>query len=219
MRQFLGLCLIVSLLSIVGCKEKVITGTGPNIESLRSLTAFSKIEIYGNFNVSIVASHKEQSLRIVAQDNIIPYILTKVHKDTLVIEPKHSVKLSYKETPSIAITMPNLVSLNLSGSSKVTAAKIDNNSLLIKTHGHHEVILSGKTAALTIESSGDNEIHAENLQADDTKVTINGSSTVITNTVNHLDAKIDGYGRIGYTNMPKKISQEIHGSGFIKQVH
>lgn len=216
--SMLALFLIsISLLLLIGCKEKSITGEGPTTETMRDVSSFTKLEINGNYQI-IVEIGEKQSIRMIAQANIIPYILTEVDDDTLSITPDDDVKLSYKEIPSIAITVQQLTDISMSGSSKLTVSKLNNKTLTITSKGNHQVIFSGKTDELIINSSGANEIHAENLQATNTKININGSSTVFTTTTDTLDAKIQGYGKIGYTGTPKNITQEIHGSGVIKRV-
>lgn len=220
MRQIPAVILALSFMSLLclsGCKEKKIVGEGPNTEALRELSSFDKLDISGNYQLNIEIAAK-QSVRIIAQANVIPYILTKVNSNTLSISLDDSVAISFQEAPSINITMQNLSDITLSGASKMTALKINSKSLGISARGHNQIILSGKSASLSIDSNGDNEIHAENLQASDTKIKISGSSTVFTTTTDNLDAKINGYGKIGYTGTPKNITQEIHGSGVIKRV-
>lgn len=212
-----SILLITSLVTISACKEKRIIGEGPATQTVRELSTFDKLEVGGNYNVNIELSNK-QSVRIVAQANILPYILTTVSSKTLSIKNEKGMELSYDEAPSVFITIQKLSHITLGGASKLVMLKINNPSLSISAQGHHQVVLSGKSDQLVIESDGANEIHAENLQASNTAIAIHGSGTVFTTTTDHLDAKINGYGKIGYTGIPKSITQEIHGSGVIQNV-
>ena len=209
--------LTILLFLTTGCKEKTITGEGPNTQTIRDVSDFTKLDIEGGYKINVKLGDKK-SIKIVAQANIIPYILTDVSRGKLSIQNDDSVKLVYNDTPSIMITVPSLTDISLNGASNITIGNISNESLALTTQGHHQAILSGKTSKLVITSHGDNEVHAENLEAVNTTIEIHGSSTVFTKTTNDLDAKINGFGKIGYVGVPNNIKQKISGNGEIKRV-
>jgi hypothetical protein len=201
---------------------------------IRNVGSFSKVEIAGPFNVSLVQSDKEQ-VEINTEKEAIEKIITKVEGSTLRIyyKEKHNtcctieVTISFKEINSLecsgaidlnsasALQFKNL-DLDLSGASKV-ALNVTCTQLNVDISGAGKVMLNGKAQKVELEISGSGNLSAPELEANDYEVEISGAGSAKVNATAKLNVAISGSGSVIYKGSPK-IDQQISGSGSLKKM-
>jgi len=233
-----SLLFTTSILLIAGftsCKKVV--GTGPQVSSIRTLDAFNSISLAMDATVNITQD-SFYKVEVIAQNNIMDAILTKVNDGRLTIQHKNNVYI--KSAPiSVNITMPNINNLNLSGSGTIQVQnQLVNNSLETNVSGSGKIIIpsietmnitstisgsgaitihSGSTHQLISNISGSGEIDLLNVQANTANTTTSGSGDTKVYATQSLYAKISGSGDVYYRGNPS-IESNISGSGrLIKQ--
>jgi len=166
---------LVALLG-VGCGP-VIEGSGNVTTETRQVSNFSQVELLGIGDVSVTQGDTE-TLRIEAEDNLIPYITTEVHGDTLEIGFKPDMPLNIWPTKPIKfyLTIKNVTGLQVRGSGNINADRLAADQLRLTVSGSGNVNINQlDVKALTNTISGSGDILVDQLKADTTTTMINGS--------------------------------------------
>src|SRR5690349_9617341 len=103
-----------SAFTIIGNNEKV-KGSGNIKEETRTDGPFKSISTSGSYNVYITPGSKND-IRIEADDNLLPFIVTKVSGENLEIYSKKGYDIKPSKTINIYVTMNELEGLSSSGS-------------------------------------------------------------------------------------------------------
>ena len=134
------------------------------------------------------------------------------------------------------VTMPELVGLDLSGSSDVNVSGFESTkSLLVDLSGNSallgdiqagdtrfdisgnsSVTLSGSAGDLTIDASGNSEVDLADFPASDTNVDAGGASAVTVNLSGRLNADASGKSNIYYLGDPTLGTIDTSGSSTIQ---
>jgi len=216
---------------LIGCGYmRCIHGSGRVISDTRDVAEFSSISVGGSANLYITQG-PTQSLRIEAEDNILPYLRTKVKGRTLEIENKRCIQ---NHRPiNIYATMQDVRELEILGSGKIIAEtkittnkldinisgsgkadlEVDAEKLRARISGSGDLAFSGKANNFDVIVSGSGNIRARNLETNNSSITVSGSSDCIVSVKDELDVNISGSGRVEYYGEPLKIHSNVSGSG------
>jgi hypothetical protein len=223
--------LIIALLSTcIFCSCESITGSGNIVSESRNLKEFTGIKNSGSIDVEVI--HEErQMVKVVADDNILEYVITKVENGVLNIYLKNNLSFRsinvtvYVSSPSIqqllvsgsgTITSKNLlkdedkIELKVSGSGEIEA-NLDAPSIVANVSGSGKILLRGRTKNFSSTVSGSGDLDCEKLLAENTAVKVSGSGNANVFASVNLDAKVSGSGNIFYSGNPT--SPQIHKSG------
>jgi hypothetical protein len=116
-RLFSATTVFLILLLISGCGFQPVSGSGNVINENRQVSDFNRVSLAGIGNLYL-SQGQSISVRIEAEDNLIPYFDISVSGNTLKIGIKNqSIGVSLHPTRSINfyVTSPDLVALSLSG--------------------------------------------------------------------------------------------------------
>jgi hypothetical protein len=217
MRQLKTVAIMTAITSVflVSCTEKKITGEGPMTQEVRTVSDFRAMKIAGDFTVRVNFGDKP-FLKVIAQKNIMPYLLTDVKSGELIIENDSSVRLSYQNSPEFDITVTELKNVDLAGSIKLLLSNYRGESLTIKTSGTHALGISGTSDSLTLESSGDISFNAAKFPVKSATIRVHGSGAANLYVSEELDVQVEGDAKINYQGNPKNVQQKVSGSGTIK---
>jgi len=216
---------------------ETIHGNGNLTTVTRNVSGAVIIEAHSFFDVEIVHG-STPSVKIEADDNLIPYILTDNEDGKLVIHTKDHVGLSSNNKIKVYVTTDKVEGVSLSGSGNVTSdekltgadhmnlsitgsgsIKLELNTPGIEAHisGSGDINLSGevKDSKVTITGSGDYK--AADMQAENAEIHITGNGNVNVAASQKLEVHITGSGDVYYKGSPS-IEQHITGSGSIKQL-
>ncbi len=206
--------LIIISVSLAGCFTSSIKGSGNSVTEERKIDYVSKIEVNGNFNIEIT-SGEVSSLKIDAEDNIIPIIETKVEDEKLTIKLKE--KITNLREINIKISVHDLVELDSEGKSYINVKGLNTDELELSGDGEGEISIEGKADYLKVTLEGDGKLLAKDLQTKSATVNIYGEAKAEINARKSLKAKVKGEGSIDYYGNPEDISIDTSKGGSVNK--
>lgn len=238
-KQLFAAAIAVTAFAITGCdfiNIETIHGNGSVTTDTRNVSQTSRIASHGSFDVAIVYG-TSPSVKVEADANLLPYILTDVEDGRLEIHTKDHVSLSSDHAIKVYVTTDKIEEVKLSGSGNVTsdsklqssgnmkfgisgsgdiALDINAPSVESSISGSGNISLSGETRDSKITITGNGDYKSGNLQSENAEVHITGSGNVHVAASVKLNVHITGSGDVIYKGSPS-IEQHITGSGNIKQ--
>lgn len=217
--------------------HKKIQGNGNLITRERSVSRAERIKLSGSYDVEITQG-PVTSVKIEADENIIPFILTSEEDGFLLIKSKEHVSLSSTNDIKIYITTAKLEQLHLAGSGNIIGKTkfTGGNKLSLKIAGSGDIklevntpdltadiagsgsmTLSGETKNETIHISGVGDYNAEGLKAENAKVKIAGTGDVKLYADLTLDVNIAGGGSVYYKGAAT-VKQRVAGVGSVTRI-
>ncbi|MBS3914465.1 MAG: DUF2807 domain-containing protein [Bacteroidetes bacterium] len=197
---------------VLGC----IRGEGPAVTESRSISGFTKVDMQGDAEITIVED-TGFSVILDGQQNIIDNLRLNVDGEILVIRQRHCVR--HKSNLNIRIHMPSVREIILNGSSNIHVFKTNNNNLPTSKYainGSGNITVNGDILATNlyanINGSGKLDLNAKVMWC---SFNINGSGKIICEgSTNSADNFITGSGKIQTFNYLAKDSYvKISGSG------
>lgn len=226
--------LTVILSAVIFSSCEVITGSGNIITETRNVRQFEGIKSSGSVDVEIVDDNS-RSLKVEADDNVLPYVITKVEDGTLNIYLKSN--RSYRDVKvMVYVSSPLLSQLSVSGSGSITAkdtlrhdeqieikasgsgdinALVDAPSIIANVSGAGNVNLRGRTRDFTCSVSGGGDLDCKNLLSENTIVKVSGGGNAYVYASVTLDARASGGGNIVYGGKPTSPKIKKSGGGSI----
>lgn len=214
-----------------------IKGNGVLSTVTRDVNNAQNIKLAGSYDVEITQG-AVTSVKVEADENIIPYILTREEGGYLVIKSRNNISFSSEHAIKIYITTNKLEKLHLAGSGSIIGKNkfTGGNKLELKIAGSGDIkmevntpdieadiagsgsmTLSGETKDERIKISGVGDYNADQLKAESANVKIAGSGNVKVFADMNLDVSIAGVGSVFYKGAPS-IKQHIAGSGEVKKI-
>lgn len=221
--------LVVSNYSCVTV-DPVIVGNQNTRTEYRNCDYFEKLSSSVPFHIT-VKNGLTPSVEIIAESNLIPYILTEINNKTLYIDIESNTELINNSPIEIVVTTPNIntiseegsgeiitdyfepttVDLEVSGSGTIDAA-FNTNDLYASVSGSGKIILEGTSSTSDMEVSGPGAINAFSLSHQDGNATISGDGNIYINAKRSLNVNISGSGCVYYISYPL-IYTHISGYG------
>lgn len=235
--KYLILVVAISLVSFSSCRYKQIKGSGNLKTEERSVSRAEKIKLAGSYDVEITQG-SVVSVKVEADDNILPFIFTSQDDGYLLIKSKEHVSFSSENPIKIFITTPKIEQIILAGSGNIVGkSKFTNGDKLVlkiagsgdmqlevntpeitaEIAGSGTINLKGETKTETIKISGVGDYNAIDLKAENAKIKIAGSGNVRVFAETNLDISIAGIGSVYYKGAAS-VKQKIAGSGEVKKM-
>lgn len=234
--------LFIALVVGVSCNTEIknispntIKGNGIIKEDTRKVEPYQSIESNVIFDV-ILTNDPQGEIRIVAEENILPIILTEVKEQHLFIsvKPKNNFSTQRKiivYVPAQGVNTLNLIGsgdikydgtlnvpqlkLNLIGSGDIDLKNVITEKVEINLRGSGDIDLGGKTKQITANLQGSGDISAFDLIAENAEVSVQGSGDVDVTATQSFEGKVSGSGNIKVKGNPKNVSRKTSGSGKI----
>ncbi|NLT49347.1 MAG: DUF2807 domain-containing protein [Ignavibacteria bacterium] len=213
MKQFLIFSSLI-IFFIISCDVVGIKGSGNVRNVQRETEYFNQINVSGSFEVEVVQDDSN-TLVIEAEDNLIPYIVTKVRNNTLFIDTNE--RISPQEELKVFITVSDLKKVDISGACKVSLKTIEREKLDIELSGASNISVSGKTDEFNLFVSGASKIDAVNFYAKNVNAKISGASRADLNASSNLNADISGASTINYYGDPANIKYNCSGASSLNR--
>ncbi len=227
---FTGIIIIL----ISSCDLNFKRGNG-NIEKYEiSVGDFQKVNLGGNYNVTIIQSD-ENKIIVETDENLLAYINAEVFNETLSINNVHTlnsteginVYVFYKELNQIystglssieheGILVSNNLNLDLSGAGTIEL-EVNTTSIEINLTGAGIITLTGETDYLETHISGAGGLRGLELISKESDINLSGLGGAEVFVKEKLKATITGVGGIIYAGNPKTIEKQITGFGKIKR--
>lgn len=233
-RSFLsGLALLAILALLAGCDSlRTVRGTGDITSIDQEVSGFSAVDLAGVGTVIIDFGDKE-ALRIEAEDNLIPYLESKVEGDTLTLGMREGVNIVPTQAIFYYLTMRDLEEITVSGLGNIDVPAMEGTQLAINVTGGGDInvealqakkldvlisglgdlnIGGGEVADQAVNITGGGNYNAREMASEAARVSISGLGSAAVWARDALDASITGGGSVRYTGRPQ-VTQNISGLG------
>jgi hypothetical protein len=215
-----------------------VKGNGNVVTENKQVGDFTGVELQASFDV-FLSEGSATSIKIEAEENIIPHIELHVVNGILNIETEDNIWLSTRKPVKIFITSPGYNNIQVSSSGTITGqTKISNATKLdisvsgsgelkldvdapeIETNvsGSGEMSLSGETKKFSGDVSGSGDIKAMNLKSEESDLQVSGSGNIDVYASIKLEANVSGSGDVRYKG-DAQVTKNISGSGEVKKVN
>jgi hypothetical protein len=189
--------IFLSCALITSCDEMwhhCIEGNGHASTESRTLPAFTRIQVNGDFKVQV--SIDSASVAIVeADENLQDLIVTHVSGDKLVIETRNGDCLNSSHPIEISVVTPSVNIIDLNGSGNVYCYGLNAEELALSLSGSGQLQctqIKANSATLDLEGSGNIDCEAD---------------------VKNLSSKIEGSGEIRINGSALNSDFKVIGSG------
>jgi len=208
-------------------------GSGSIITQTREVSRFDSVSVEYPAQVFIQQGSAE-SLKVEADDNLLPDLKTQVKGNTLEISYKKTGEKYINPTKPvvITITVKDLKDVEFSSAGELTidglktdkldltlngAGNLELNDVTIKRisvnlNGAGSMTASGTANDIDVTISGFGDFKGADLHSKTAKVNISGAGSATVWVDDELDAEISGAGSVNYYGSPK-VSKQINGIG------
>ena len=206
---------IMLLLITSGCNQ--FTGSGNIITQDRKTDPFKGITAGGAFEVEI-NSGSSNKVTVECDDNLMPYIKTKVVNGVLKISTSERAGFANAHM-KVFVTAPEIDFIDASGAATIKAnnqlksddkiklessgaatikASVDAPQIFTQASGASTIELSGRTRQYTAKASGSADLKTTDLQSETTEVTASGASSAHVHSSVSLVATASGAANVNY---------------------
>ena len=221
--------LLLILSAIIFCSCHTITGNGNIKSETREVGGFDKVNAVGSIDIEMV-SDNNPTVRVEADDNVLPYIITEVRSGTL--EARFKSNIMFTNTHAkVYVSAPGIKKLIVTGSGDIVSKDIlksadeigmevngsgninvmtDAPSVVADISGSGDIQLRGRTKNFDCSISGSGDIKCKSLLSENTTVTISGSGTAHIFASVSLKAKVNGSGEVYYGGSPAISGGPVH---------
>lgn len=215
-----------------------VQGSGKMESETREVQDFLSVSI--NYPAEVLIQQgKVESVKLQADDNLLPQLRTEVEDGTLFIENEEnswSKRVNPTERVQILITVKDLreiefssagslrvqglktdeLSLNLNGVGEMTLNELDVRKLETRLSGAGNIEANGLADELDIRISGVGGFDAPDLESQVATVRISGAGSATVNVVDDLTARVSGAGSINYYGSPT-LHEDVSGAGSVSK--
>jgi hypothetical protein len=196
-----------------GSSSSTTEGSGVSGSQVRDVGAFNSVELAGSNNVLIRVGDK-QSVVVRGDGNLLDRVTTDVQSGTLVVANTPG-SFTTNSPMSVAVTIPTLSALTLSGSGNIVVDGVKAESLTVSLPGSGTLTGSGSAMRLDVTVSGSGTVQFTQLVANDVRAIVSGSGSIFVTATKGLDASVSGSGAILYTGNPQDVTKSVTGTGAI----
>ena len=221
--------------SFIGPGER---GSGNVITETRDVSGFDRIEVSYPAEVNVSQGDKE-SLKIEAEDNLLPNLQTRVRNGALEIfyRREGGKHVNPTKTVKITIVVKDLSDVDFSSAGELVIQKLETDTLDVSLSGAGNVELediqvralgmslsgAGSAAAsgiaddLRVSISGFGDFRGGDLHNKDARVDISGAGSATVWVDDELDAQVSGAGSVSYYGSPT-VTRQISGVGGVNHL-
>lgn len=211
-------------------------GNGHVIKETRNLSGYTAVSSAGSWDV-MIAYGESNNIEVEGDENLLPYIETRVEDGKLVISSKKHINLRSKHKITIYISMTKVTGVSLSGSGDIigngkfenagrTEFKLSGSGSIqlsfqkireadLGISGSGNIRLTGTAESVQSRISGSGNVDCSQLISDRASVYVSGSGNTKVNVNTSLEAHISGSGNIYYSGAARSLEKHISGSGRI----
>jgi hypothetical protein len=214
-----------------------VSGSGNVVTETRKVSNFDAVSVDYPALVSIKQGNTE-SLKIAAEDNLLPNLKTEVKNGTLEIFYKKTGDKNVNPTKPVVITIivkdltevdfssaggltinglkTDNLDVSLTGAGNLELTDITVNKLSINLSGAGSVTASGTADDLDVNISGFGDFKGADLHTNTASVNISGAGSATVWVDDELDAEISGAGSVDYYGSPN-VSKQVSGVGDVNK--
>lgn len=227
------LLVLISFLFVLPAQADGIKGNGNVQSEEREVSSFETIKVNGAFTIYL-SQDDDYSLKVVADENLLDIIKTKVKGDVLYISTEKSIYKSkemklyigfkhlsgLKANGAISLKSDQMLrfdelDIEINGAS-TAELQLTANRLSIDNSGASTIKLAGKCEEVSIDISGAGSVSAYDLIAKKGSIDISGVGSGKVCVKDDLRVNISGIGSVKYKGEPK-ITSDISFLGSLKK--
>lgn len=233
------LATVTTITCLMACNHiggKRVKGNGNVITQDRSVGAFAGVRSSGSFDIYV--STGPQSVKIEAEENLLPYIESYIDGDILKIDTKDDTWLRNNRKIKIYVSAPHFKLIRSSGSgdiigqNKITNGEkievgvtgsadiildLDAPEIETEISGSGDASLKGDTRKFSGQINGSGSIKAIDLKTEETEIKINGSGDAEIYASVKLDVRVAGSGDVKYKG-GAQVNSNIAGGGKVTKL-
>lgn len=213
-------------------------GSGNVVSETREVSGFDAVNVSYPAQVLIKQGNAE-SLKIEAEDNLLPNLKTQVKNGTLEIfyKRENGKHVNPTKTPKITIVVKDLADVEFTSAGELTienlktdrldvslsgAGNIDLDNILVKAltvslSGAGSASASGTADNLDLSISGFGDFKGKELHDKDARVSISGAGSATVWVDGDLNAEVSGAGSVSYYGSAS-VTRQISGVGDVRHV-
>jgi hypothetical protein len=238
MKKISSLLFVLFLICLSSCINmgRRVNGNGHVATETRSVNATDRINVRGS--IDVILDEGPSSVKVEADENLIPYIVTDIHNGWLDVRTEDHVNLNSHNKITVYVTTPTLSAVKISGSGNVSSSKkfqandkmdlsvagsgdidCDVNAPAVNASitGSGNIKVGGETKEVNVHITGGGDYDGSNLKAENATVNITGSGDVNLFADATLDVKITGSGSVKYKGNAT-VHQKVIGSGSVDRM-
>lgn len=183
------------------------------VEEIRHLNdPFDQILSNGSVDVELVAG-PANSLKVQADDNILPQVKTRVKDGVLNVDSEGSYKTRHRPMVLLELHRP-LSAVTLNGSGNMDINGQTGESFSAKMVGSGNLRVTGKVDNLVLNSLGSGHFDGKDLMTENATLRCMGSGHSTVHADRFLDVHLMGSGDCSFAGNPK-VTQQILGTGVL----
>lgn len=213
-------------------------GSGNVLTETRAVSDFHAIEV--NYPAQVLIQQgRTESLKIEAEDNVLPRLKTQVRNGVLEISYKRQDGKHVNPTEPVRITIvvkelddveftsagelviedleSDELDVSLSGAGSLELNEIHVKDLHVSLSGAGSLVASGTASKLDLNISGFGDFKGDDLHSQDALVNISGAGSATVWVDDDLTAQISGAGSVNYYGSAS-VSRQISGVGGVKHL-
>ena len=215
------LCSLVALPAalLAGCgfagDFQGIRGSGTVVSETRPVAGFNTVSFRGSGQLTIDHGDTE-SLVITTDDNLLPYLISEVTGNQLVLGTKEHTNVNPSKDVVYKLTVKDLNAIEVAGSGDAAVKGIHTNRLKAVVAGSGSLSTAGAAEQQEIMIAGSGNYSGDALKSKNVTISIMGSGNAELAASDKLDVTIMGSGDIKYAGDPA-VTQHIMGSGSVQK--
>lgn len=211
---FVMIALLLNACTFTVGNMEGVRGSGVSASEIRTVTGFTGVEIAGSAEVTVEFGDTE-SVVVETDDNLLPYIETKVSAGSLVIGTKPNTNLNTNLGIHAHVTMKSIEKARVTGSGNMTISGIQAETVKFDLPGSGNITATGTAKTVNITLPGSGNIYCDGIQSETVTAQLSGSGNITANASESIKASLVGSGNIRYRGNPVKVEQSVTGSGII----
>ena len=214
-----------------------VRGSGNVVTEIRDVSDFTSIKL--DYPAQVTVTQGESvSVKVEADDNLLPGLQTRVRNDTLEIfyRVEDGEYVNATRAVKITIVVKDLKDVDFSSAGDLTVNGLDVDSLEISISGAGSLevndltankfgvdqsgagsmTVSGKADDFTLNISGFGSFNGKDLQTNTASVNLSGAGSATIWVEDELDANVSGVGSVNYYGSPS-VSKNVSGVGSVSR--
>jgi hypothetical protein len=191
-------------------------GSGVLATESRPVAGFTKVSLSGAGHL-IIQQTGVESLRITAEDNLLPFVRSEVQGDELVLGFTPGASVNPTHEVLYRLTVRDLTAIDISGASRVEIHGLDSPSFATVLSGASSLTLDGRADVQVLVVSGASRYEAESLGSRVVTATVSGTSYGLVRASETLTATVSGVSILEYFGNPILLTT-VSGGSSVRQV-
>ena len=194
--------------------DSKVKGSGVAASETRAVASFEAIDATGVGKLKLRIGDTD-SLKVMADDNILPLIKTEVKDGVLTLSTKGAT-LS-KTDIVFEITARRIKRLENSGTVSIDASGFNGGELAVETSGVGSIKLNGRVDSFKAELSGVGSLEADALAADRVDTHLSGVGSAHVRAEKSLRANVSGVGSLSWKGAATDVTTNVSGIGRVSK--